>query len=229
MGDLFEYIDIISKMERRGIQPELLELLIKEGVDDKQFLQDQEKMETLKNTLSGRGCEVSALSWNEERGVYEMKVLPCEIPGKEELIKEDASQKFQQLEIGRGFIHSPDFQKSLVLGKKIYEFDYPPFSVFSPEKENDAVFIDDKKSLFSFLLEEGKKGINIQRYKGLGEMNPDQLWETTMNPDKRTMLKVKINDAEEADEIFTLLMGDVVEPRREFIQNNALEVNTLDI
>lgn len=229
MGNLFEYIDIVSKLERRGIQPELLELIIKEGVDDKQFLQDHEKMEKLKHTLSSRGCEVSELAWNEERGVYEMKVLPCEISDKEEMIKQDTSHKFQTIEIGRGFIHSPDFQRCLVLGKKIYEFDYPPFSVFSPDKEDDAVIIDDKKSLFSFLIEEGKKGINIQRYKGLGEMNPDQLWETTMNPEKRIMLRVKIEDAEEADEIFTLLMGDVVEPRREFIQNNALEVNTLDI
>jgi DNA gyrase subunit B len=79
------------------------------------------------------------------------------------------------------------------------------------------------------MLEEGKKGIGIQRYKGLGEMNPEQLWETTMNPGKRTLLQVVIEDAVEADEIFTILMGDEVEPRREFIQNNALEVSTLDI
>jgi DNA gyrase subunit B len=88
---------------------------------------------------------------------------------------------------------------------------------------------DTPQELLQELMEKAKKGLAIQRYKGLGEMNPGQLWATTMDPEKRTLLKVRIEDVVEADDIFTILMGDKVEPRREFIQNNALEVTELDI
>jgi DNA gyrase subunit B len=82
--------------------------------------------------------------------------------------------------------------------------------------------------LLRAILAEGEKGLSLQRYKGLGEMNPDQLWETTLDPDARTLLQVKIDDLAEAEDLFSKLMGDVVEPRREFIQRNALNVENLD-
>ncbi|MBN8292308.1 DNA topoisomerase (ATP-hydrolyzing) subunit B [Rhodobacter sp. NTK016B] len=82
--------------------------------------------------------------------------------------------------------------------------------------------------LLNAMLEEGERGLSLQRYKGLGEMNPNQLWETTLDPDARTLLQVKVDDVAEADDIFSKLMGDIVEPRREFIQKNALSVENLD-
>ena len=96
------------------------------------------------------------------------------------------------------------------------------------ERRDRRQVIHGPLGLLAAILEEGTKGLSLQRYKGLGEMNPDQLWETTLDPDARTLLQVKVDDMVEADDLFTKLMGDVVEPRREFIQQNALSVENLD-
>jgi DNA gyrase subunit B len=102
----------------------------------------------------------------------------------------------------------------------------PPFII---ETEGSKQSVQTLSGLLHNILARGGKAQEIQRYKGLGEMNPEQLWETTMNPETRTFLQVKIEDAVEADAIFTILMGDQVEPRRDFIYNNALHVQNLDI
>jgi len=98
----------------------------------------------------------------------------------------------------------------------------------SPQTEDPKQF-PIASQLVRAILELGKRGLMIQRYKGLGEMNPEQLWETTMDPERRTLLKVTLEDAAAAEEIFPILMGDQVEPRRDFIQKHALEVRNLDI
>jgi DNA gyrase subunit B len=97
-------------------------------------------------------------------------------------------------------------------------------------KEGQAeMVVSNRQDLLDYFFARAKKGQYIQRYKGLGEMNPGQLWETTMDPEKRVLLQVKIEDTIEAEQIFTVLMGDQVEPRREFIENNALSVSNLDV
>jgi DNA gyrase subunit B len=96
-------------------------------------------------------------------------------------------------------------------------------------RKGDITQVFGPASLFKAVTDAGRKGVSLQRYKGLGEMNPSQLWETTLDPNARTLLKVEIRETDEADSIFTALMGDLVEPRREFIQDNALSVSNLDV
>jgi DNA gyrase subunit B len=105
----------------------------------------------------------------------------------------------------------------------------PTAEARSKEKPNGDVRIDSLDDLVEFFIAAGKKGVAVNRYKGLGEMNPDTLWETTMDPAKRTLLQVRAEDHTEADLMFTTLMGDQVEPRRRFIEDNALDVKNLDI
>jgi DNA gyrase subunit B len=102
----------------------------------------------------------------------------------------------------------------------------PCVIVDASEKETTTHSLDE---LMRVIMDMAKDGATLQRYKGLGEMNPEQLWETTMNPETRTLLRVTMEDAVGADEMFTVLMGDAVEPRREFIEKNALDVVNLDI
>ncbi len=119
-----------------------------------------------------------------------------------------------------------EFQKSIELRGMLEERFPAPYIV---ERKDDVYETSDRIDLLDEIIGNVKKDLGIQRYKGLGEMNPEQLWETTMNPEGRTLLQVRIEDAIETDEIFTILMGDQVEPRREFIETNALEVRNLDV
>ncbi|MBU4075700.1 MAG: hypothetical protein KKI06_03170 [Euryarchaeota archaeon] len=119
------------------------------------------------------------------------------------------------------------FEEIYEIYEKIDSLGKPPYVLTEFEsKEQEVSSISD---LANILSDYGKKGITLQRYKGLGEMNPQQLWDTTMNPETRTMLKVTLEDAIKADEIFTILMGDKVEPRREFIEKHAKDVKNLDV
>lgn len=124
------------------------------------------------------------------------------------------------------FLNSPEFHEIRMLRDSIKAVGDPPYSILDGET---AVEIPSLQAVTEHILSRGKKGMTIQRYKGLGEMNPEQLWETTMNPETRVLKKVMIEDLVESDVIFTILMGDEVEPRKEFIETNALNVVNLDV
>ncbi len=131
-----------------------------------------------------------------------------------------------QTVIDREFLQSPEYREIKRLHADLMGSGSPPYQVENGEPE---MKLRSLKELLEYIMERGKKGQYIQRYKGLGEMNPEQLWETTMNPETRVLLQVRIEDAVEADEVFSTLMGDEVEPRRKFIEEYALTVKNLDV
>jgi DNA gyrase subunit B len=129
------------------------------------------------------------------------------------------------------FVRSPEYQHLLTLAGRMDVAGAPPYRIARGESEAEPASqaLMTPSVLLAKVLEIAQKGISIQRYKGLGEMNAEQLADTTMNPENRTLLQVKLEDAVEADQTFSTLMGDEVEPRREFIEKNALEVQNLDV
>jgi DNA gyrase subunit B len=226
LNDLSEYLEVISGLEHRGYPAKLIEHLVRCDVKNKKFLGNEKKMGELAESLSKQGFVVSAPQWNDIRQLYEITVQP------EPIQTEQKGQIFgdqQAAKVDHRLVYSKQYQRALMLGGKVQANDRPPFTVYTDGSGAAEVSLASKTELVDYFNHEGKKGVYVQRYKGLGEMNPDQLWETTMNPDTRTLLQVRVEDAVEADEIFTVLMGEEVEPRRDFIQSNALDVRMLDI
>ena len=128
--------------------------------------------------------------------------------------------------IDSDFATQPEYRRLRALAKEMAGFNQPPFTVHNKDTEES---VPDCLSLLQHIKTVGMKGASIQRYKGLGEMNSGQLWDTTMNPESRSLLQVRIDDAVATEEIFSTLMGESVEARRRFISENALDVKNLDI
>jgi DNA gyrase subunit B len=176
---------------------------IKEVFDKEELMAEVEKI------ISQAGYKTD-LTVDEEHGLSEIEILTD--TGRVIFDWEKASYV--------------EFQKAIELETSLEKSLPAPYTLSENGKKE---VINERELLLEKILEIAKRDLVIQRYKGLGEMNPEQLWETTMNPEKRVLLQVRIEDAIETDELFTVLMGDAVEPRRKFIEENALEVKNLDV
>lgn len=199
-------------LERKNYPFHLITTLQDNGVDSIEFLQKKNKMEKIAEILTKKDL-IPLISMDEENGLYEI-IVQYQINGMSLSCK-----------VNMDLITSVEYRKLLKLREELKDF-RPPYEVFH---NGESIKVENDSKLRDYLFQKGKKGIVIQRYKGLGEMAPQQLWETTMDPEVRFLLKVSIQDAVGADNIFTILMGDEVEPRRNFIEKNALAAENLDI
>jgi DNA gyrase subunit B len=212
LKSLIRYYDNLKELERRGYSERFIEFIASWAVKDKDFYKTKESMETFIKSLSDAGFNVQDLRLGEG-GHYEFSVS-------------DPTNGGHHFKILWDFFVSPQLRRVMEIARQLKDYRGREFKL---DAETDGKVITDWPSLLEELMNRGKSGLGIQRYKGLGEMNPAQLWDTTMDPEKRSLLRVRVEDVVEADEIFNILMGDKVEPRREFIYNNALEVKELDI
>ncbi len=203
----------LTLLARKGYEQDLVEAILLEGLRERADFDAPGKLKALAAKIEPAGWKAPAVSRDEEHGLWELVVR--------------ARQKgIDKLKVRWALVDSPEFRRLQYLYGELRELDRPPFLVADNGKETS---VGSKEELLRHILESAKKGLQIQRYKGLGEMNPEQLWETTMNPEVRRLLQVHIEDAAEADDMFTVLMGEQVEPRRAFIEKNALDVTNLDI
>jgi DNA gyrase subunit B len=208
------YDEWLDRQSRRGMSKKLLEQIIR--IFDENGLEDAEQdhsASVLKAKLEESGYEVVSVEAEEEHLGYDLDVI-------------ELSNGHKKKRISYDFLVSVEFRKLLSLYRTLSLLHAVPYVVQDSQGQTN---FDDPRAFFQHLMDEARKGTSIQRYKGLGEMNPEQLWHTTMDPEKRTLLQVRVDDQVLADELFTTLMGDPVEPRREFIQVNALDFRELDI
>jgi DNA gyrase subunit B len=201
--------------ERKNIPLFLIEMLVRNGVDGQEFLSVKKNVEKVMKLVAERGF-TTKLGRDEEYGVYEFEFAydlnGLAVGGK----------------IGMDLITSAEYKNLYRITQELEDMK-GPYAVLTNGDGAEKQILENENKLLDYLFEKGKKGINIQRYKGLGEMTPTQLWETTMDPARRILLKVSIVDAAQADRIFTILMGDQVEERKKFIETNALEALNLDV
>ncbi|MGA8185653.1 MAG: DNA topoisomerase (ATP-hydrolyzing) subunit B [Terriglobia bacterium] len=207
---LGEYIELFDKIEKRMADPRPVDALLRVELAKKAELEGQDTLKQVAKELKAEGFNTE-IKLDEEHNLYTLVFW-----------SENLSERVIDWEL----ISSADYKRLLDLHRRVRDNDKPPFLVST---NGSQLTIEDRKELLEHIMTLGKKAFTVQRFKGLGEMNPDQLWETTMDAEKRTMLQVKIEDRAEAEEIFTVLMGDAVVPRREFIEQNALDVKNLDI